>query len=67
MITNALDNFAARRYLDGQWVKARIPKIDLGTLGPKGHVQAVLPNKQKAIQVPMILKILIKSFIVFWK
>ena len=48
MVTNALDNFAARRYLDGQWVKARIPKIDSGTLGPKGHVQVVLPNKTES-------------------
>ena len=45
MVTNALDNVAARRYLDIQCVKARIPMIDSGTLGPKGHIQVVLPNK----------------------
>ena len=48
MITNALDNVAARRYLDGQWVKAKTPMIDSGTLGPKGHVQVVLPNKTES-------------------
>ena len=45
MVTNALDNVAARRYLDGQCVKARIPMIDSGTLGPKGHIQVVLPDQ----------------------
>ena len=48
MVTNALDNVQARRYLDGQCVKARIPMLDSGTLGPKGHVQVVLPNKTES-------------------
>jgi ubiquitin-activating enzyme E1 len=48
VVTNALDNVQARRYLDGQCVKARIPMLDSGTLGPKGHVQVVLPNKTES-------------------
>ncbi|CAI2384890.1 unnamed protein product [Moneuplotes crassus] len=45
IVTNALDNVAARRYIDGQCVKARVPMIDSGTLGPKGHIQVVLPDQ----------------------
>ena len=38
IVTNALDNVQARLYLDNKCVKARVPMIDSGTLGPKGHV-----------------------------
>ena len=38
IVTNALDNVQARLYLDDQCVQARVPMIDSGTLGPKGHV-----------------------------
>ena len=34
----------ARLYIDGKCVAARVPLIDSGTLGPKGHVQIVLPE-----------------------
>lgn len=44
ILTNALDNVQARRYLDIRTVKNRVPMIDSGTLGPKGHVQIVLPD-----------------------
>lgn len=44
IITNALDNVQARLYIDGKCVSARTPLIDSGTLGPKGHVQIVLPE-----------------------
>jgi molybdopterin/thiamine biosynthesis adenylyltransferase len=44
IVTNALDNVRARLYIDGKCVAARTPLIDSGTLGPKGHVQIVLPN-----------------------
>lgn len=38
IVTNALDNVAARLYIDNKCVQARVPMIDSGTLGPKGHV-----------------------------
>ena len=38
IVTNALDNVAARLYIDSKCVGARTPLIDSGTLGPKGHV-----------------------------
>lgn len=44
IVTNALDNVAARLYIDGKCVAARTTLIDSGTLGPKGHVQIVLPQ-----------------------
>lgn len=43
IVCNALDNIAARLYIDQQCVKARTPLVDSGTLGPKGHVQVVKP------------------------
>eukprot|EP00795_Rhopilema_esculentum_P005943 gene5943-11291_t len=43
IIVNALDNIEARRYVDSRCVTNRRPLIDTGTLGPKGHVQVVLP------------------------
>ena len=48
IVTNALDNVQARRFLDVKCVKARIPMLDSGTLGPKGHVQVVIPNKTES-------------------
>ncbi len=38
VITNALDNVNARRYVDSRCVKTKRPLIESGTLGPKGHV-----------------------------
>ena len=38
VILNALDNVAARRYVDSRSVRVATPLIDSGTLGPKGHV-----------------------------
>lgn len=43
VITNALDNVAARKYVDSRCVTAKTPLLESGTLGPKGHVQVVLP------------------------
>lgn len=43
-LTNALDNVNARLYVDGKCVEANKPLIESGTLGPKGHVQVILPN-----------------------
>jgi len=44
VVTNALDNVAARRYVDQRCVTAKTPLLESGTLGPKGHVQVVLPH-----------------------
>lgn len=48
IVTNALDNVAARRYIDSRCVTARTPLIESGTLGPKGHVQVIIPNKTES-------------------
>ena len=48
IVTNALDNIAARRYVDSRCVSARTPLLESGTLGPKGHVQVVVPNKTES-------------------
>lgn len=47
-VTNALDNVNARRYVDSRCVKNRKPLLESGTLGPKGHVQVVLPFKTES-------------------
>lgn len=44
IVTNALDNLAARRYVDSRCVTAKTPLLESGTLGPKGHVQVILPH-----------------------
>jgi len=43
VVTNALDNVAARKYVDIRCVTAKTALLESGTLGPKGHVQVVLP------------------------
>ena len=48
IVTNALDNIQARKYIDARCVTARTPLIESGTLGPKGHVQVILPNKTES-------------------
>lgn len=47
-VTNALDNVAARRYIDGRCVMARTPLLEGGTLGPKGNVQVIVPFKTES-------------------
>jgi molybdopterin/thiamine biosynthesis adenylyltransferase len=42
-VANALDNVAARRYVDQRCVENKIPLFESGTLGPKGHVQVIIP------------------------
>lgn len=44
VITNALDNVQARLYVDARCVQNCKPLIESGTLGPKGHVQVILPH-----------------------
>ena len=48
VVTNALDNVQARRYIDMRCVNAKTPLIESGTLGPKGHVQVVIPYKTES-------------------
>jgi molybdopterin/thiamine biosynthesis adenylyltransferase len=43
IVANALDNVQARRYVDQRCVENKIPLLESGTLGPKGHVQVILP------------------------
>eukprot|EP01114_Cavostelium_apophysatum_P007108 TRINITY_DN1882_c0_g1_i1.p1 TRINITY_DN1882_c0_g1~~TRINITY_DN1882_c0_g1_i1.p1 ORF type:complete len:1017 (+),score=344.72 TRINITY_DN1882_c0_g1_i1:189-3239(+) len=48
VVVNALDNVAARLYVDSRIVANRRPLLESGTLGPKGHVQVVLPFKTES-------------------
>jgi len=48
VVTNALDNVKARIYIDTRCVTAKTPLLESGTLGPKGHVQVVLPDKTES-------------------
>ena len=48
IVTNALDNIQARKYIDIRCVTARTPLIESGTLGPKGHVQVIIPNQTES-------------------
>jgi len=48
LVANALDNVNARRYVDARCVKAKIPLLESGTLGPKGHVQVIIPYKTES-------------------
>lgn len=43
VIVNALDNLEARRYMDSRCVTNQRPLLESGTLGPKGHVQVIIP------------------------
>lgn len=43
VIVNALDNVEARRYVDSRCVTNHVALLESGTLGPKGHIQCVVP------------------------
>lgn len=43
VVCNALDNLAARRYVDGQCVQYKRPLFESGTLGAKCNMQSVIP------------------------
>jgi molybdopterin/thiamine biosynthesis adenylyltransferase len=43
-VTNALDNIAARMYVDSRCVANKKALLESGTLGPKGHVQVIIPH-----------------------
>lgn len=44
VILNALDNVEARLYMDNRAVYHKVPVIDSGTLGSKGHTQVIIPG-----------------------
>jgi len=48
LVVNALDNVSARLYVDQRCVTNRKPLLESGTLGPKGHVQVILPFKTES-------------------
>jgi len=48
IVTNALDNVKARLYIDQRCVTSSTPLIDSGTLGPKGHVQCMVPHQTES-------------------
>eukprot|EP00835_Amoeboradix_gromovi_P005754 NODE_578_length_6506_cov_0.092711.p1 type:complete len:961 gc:universal NODE_578_length_6506_cov_0.092711:4553-1671(-) len=48
IVLNALDNWEARRYMDGQCVLHNKPLLESGTLGTKGNIQVILPNKTES-------------------
>ncbi|CAD8197777.1 unnamed protein product [Paramecium octaurelia] len=43
-VTNALDNVQARLFIDSKCVENKVSLIESGTLGPKGHVQSIIPE-----------------------
>ena len=45
IIINALDNIEARQYVDNRCVVFKKPLFESGTLGVKGNVQVIIPNK----------------------
>lgn len=48
VVLNALDNVAARLFIDEKCVDHRKPMVDAGTLGPKGNVQVVVPHQSES-------------------
>lgn len=48
VIVNALDNIQARMYVDSRCVWFGKPLLESGTLGTKGNVQVILPNRTQS-------------------
>lgn len=48
VVVNALDNVNARLYVDSRCVTNKKPLLESGTLGPKGHVQVIIPFKTES-------------------
>ena len=48
IVTNALDNVEARRYVDSRCVENKVPLLESGTLSSKGHVQVIIPYKTQS-------------------
>jgi ubiquitin-activating enzyme E1 len=49
-IINALDNVNARIYMDSQAISYKKPLLESGTLGLKGNVQVILPDRTESYQ-----------------
>jgi ubiquitin-activating enzyme E1 len=47
-VCNALDNIEARLYMDAQCVIHRKSLLESGTLGTKGNVQVIVPDKTES-------------------
>ena len=47
-VMNALDNVESRLFVDHKCVTHGLALIDAGTLGPKGNVQVVIPQKSES-------------------
>lgn len=47
-VMNALDNVEARLFVDQKCITHGLGLIDAGTLGPKGNVQVVIPQKSES-------------------
>ena len=48
LVANALDNVAARLYVDSKCVFHGKPLLESGTLGTKGNVQVIVPHRTEA-------------------
>ena len=48
VVLNALDNVEARLFMDRQCVTNKKALIDAGTMGPKGNVQVIVPDKSES-------------------
>lgn len=44
VVVNALDNIAARLFMDACCVRNQRPLLESGTMGSKGHVQVIVPH-----------------------
>ncbi|XP_074650739.1 ubiquitin-like modifier-activating enzyme 6 [Tubulanus polymorphus] len=44
LCVNALDNVEARRYMDARCITNQTALLESGTMGTKGHVQAIVPH-----------------------
>lgn len=44
LVVNALDNVAARKFVDSRCVTNQRALLESGTMGPKGHVQVIVPH-----------------------
>ena len=50
LVCTAVDNIAARHFLDNMCVEYRIPMVDSGTQGARGHVEVFAPHATGKLQ-----------------